>query len=264
MHVSVVVNKAGMTCAYCGAPEETRDHVPPKGIFAGLLRLGFTGNLITVPSCKACNNPESKDDDYFRQVMVTIETIEGVKAPAPILEAIQRSVQHAEREGRRTALHALARASRKIWVLAEGAMHAQMHAQLRTAVDIDWSRVQRTILRISRGIYWHHKGYRVPDDFEIAIYGEGERAHFTQDQQNVWYELAQDTLRGTKRIVHPEAFMYAFNTVEADPRIATLVLVFYRKVIFLCMVSAPDSQLAQLVEHQGRAVGSAESSKPNN
>ena len=233
-----------MTCAYCGAPEETRDHVPPRGIFAGLLGLGFSGNLITVPSCKACNNPESKNDDYFRQVLVAVETIEGVTAPAPVLETIQRSVQRAKMEGRRSALHTLARTSRKIWVWAEGTMHAQ----LRTTVNIEWPRVRQTALRITRGLYWHHKGYRVPEDFEVTIFGEGERAGFTQDQHDCWYELVRDTLKGTNRIVHPEAFMYAINAVDGDPRMATLVLVFYRKVIFLCMVSSPDGQLAQLVE----------------
>lgn len=243
--MNVVLTAA--TCAYCGAPEETRDHVPPRGIFAGLLGLGFDGNLITVPSCKACNNAASKDDDYFRQVMVAMETIEGATVPSPVLDTIQRAVQRAEKEGFRTPLHALARTSRKIWVWTEGTMQAR----LKTAVEIEWPRVRRTALRIARGLYWHHARYRVPEDFEVTIYGEGERARFTQEQQDFWHDLAQDTLRGTKRIVHPEAFMYAINTVADDPRIATLVFVFYRKVIFLCMVSAPDAVLEQLVAQAG-------------
>ena len=233
----------GATCIYCGAPEGTRDHVPPKGIFAGLLGIGFNGNLITVPSCRPCNNSESMDDDYFRQVMVALETIEGATVPSPVVETIRRSVQRATREGIRTPLHLLARTARKVWVWAENSSLAQ----LKTAVEIEWPRVRRTALRIARGLYWHHMGHRVPDHFEVSVYSEGERANFTQEQQDFWHEMAMDTLRGIKEVVHPEAFMYAINTVAADPRIATLVFVIYRKVIFLCMVSPPDAELDALV-----------------
>jgi hypothetical protein len=232
-----------MSCAYCGGPEETRDHVPPKGIFAGLPK----NQLITVPSCWACNNGESKDDDYFRQAMVAMETIEGATVPAPVVETIQRAVRRAEKEGRRTPLHALARSARKVWFWAEGASSAQ----LKTAVDIEWPRVRRTALRIARGLYWHHREHCVPDDFEVTIYSEGERVHFDQEQQEYWDEMCMDTLRGTKIVVHPEAFMYAINKVDADPRIVTLVLVFYKKVIFLCTVSAPDCVLDALVAQTG-------------
>ena len=199
-----------------------------------------------MPSCKACNNPESKDDDYFRQVMVAIETIEGAGVPTPVLETIRRAVQRADEKGFRTPLHSLARTARKVWVWAAGSSQAK----LKTAVEIEWPRVRGTALRIARGLYWHHTGSRVPDDFEVTVYGEGERAHFNQEQQGFWDEMCEDTLRGTKRIVHPEAFMYAVNTVADDPRIATLVFVIYQKVIFLCMVSA-DAVLDELVAQSG-------------
>jgi hypothetical protein len=230
-------------CVYCGAHEETRDHVPPRGIFAGLLGIGFSGNLVTVPSCRACNNAESKDDDYFRQVMVALETIEGATVPSPVVEVIRRSVQRGEKHGFRTPLHLLARNAHKVWVWAADSSRAQ----LKTAVEIEWPRVRRTALRIARGLYWHHTGHRVPDHFEVSVYSEGERASFTQEQQDFWHEMAMDTLKGIKVVVHPDAFMYAINTVSADPRIATLVFVIYRKVIFLCMVSPPDAELDALV-----------------
>jgi hypothetical protein len=238
------VAKTGGVCAYCGAPEETRDQVPPRGIFASLLRLGFSGNLITVPSCKACNNTESKNDEYFRQVMVALETIEGATVPSPVVETIRRSAKRAEKEGVRTPLHLLARTARKVWVWAADSSQAQ----LKTAVDIEWPRVRRTALRIARGLYRHHTGHNVPDHFDVAVYSEGERANFTQEQQDFWHEMAMDTLKGTKKVVHPEAFMYAINAVAGDPRVATLVFVIYKKVIFLCMVTPPDEELDALVE----------------
>jgi hypothetical protein len=176
--------------------------------------------------------------------MVALETIEGAKVPTPVVETMQRALARAEKEGHHTPLHALAKTARKIWVWAEGSTRAQ----LKTAVEIEWPRIRRTALRVARGLYWHHRGHRVPDDFEVGIYSEGERAHFSKEQQEFWNELCEDTLKGTKIMVHPEAFMYAINSVTGDPRIVTLVLVFYKKVIFLCMVNAPDHVLDALIE----------------
>src|SRR5262245_58432042 len=49
-------------CYLCGAIENlTRDHVPPKSIFAP-----GTPNLITVPCCSKCNESNSMDDESFR------------------------------------------------------------------------------------------------------------------------------------------------------------------------------------------------------
>ena len=43
----------------------TRDHVPPKGIFAKPL----PDNLITVPCCQSCNHGNHKADEVFRSIM---------------------------------------------------------------------------------------------------------------------------------------------------------------------------------------------------
>ena len=48
-------------CAYCGGRAETRDHVPPKC----LLEKPFPKNLLTVPSCRRCNENFSSDEQYF-------------------------------------------------------------------------------------------------------------------------------------------------------------------------------------------------------
>ena len=48
-------------CVYCGGRAETRDHVPPKC----LLEKPFQKNLLTVPSCRRCNENFSLDEQYF-------------------------------------------------------------------------------------------------------------------------------------------------------------------------------------------------------
>jgi hypothetical protein len=56
-------------CYLCGIAlneiNRTRDHVPPRGIFAKPL----PDNLITVPCCQPCNNGNHKADEVFRSIM---------------------------------------------------------------------------------------------------------------------------------------------------------------------------------------------------
>lgn len=47
-------------CCYCGAPTESRDHVPPKAF----LDEPFPENLPVVPACFRCNNQASSDEEY--------------------------------------------------------------------------------------------------------------------------------------------------------------------------------------------------------
>ena len=55
-------------CYLCGkAGADSRDHVPPRGIFPKLPR----GNLITVPAHEACNKAFSEDDEAFRNAIIS-------------------------------------------------------------------------------------------------------------------------------------------------------------------------------------------------
>ena len=55
-------------CYLCRSKENlTRDHVPPKNLFPGLL----PSNLITVPCCRACNESFCKIDEQFRVFVST-------------------------------------------------------------------------------------------------------------------------------------------------------------------------------------------------
>jgi hypothetical protein len=54
-------------CIYCGKIADTKDHVPPKCFFLK----PAPSNLITVPSCFACNNSFSQDEEYARTVFAT-------------------------------------------------------------------------------------------------------------------------------------------------------------------------------------------------
>lgn len=72
-------------CIYCGAHATTRDHVPPK-IF---LNQPFPPNLRTVPSCRACNNGASLDEQYFLALLGHVSfspSIEAKLAPGGLID----------------------------------------------------------------------------------------------------------------------------------------------------------------------------------
>src|SRR5258708_29696726 len=68
----------GLPCVYCGQPSTTKDHIPPKQMFAP------STDLITVPCCEECRDKQSRDDEYFRLVMVARLDVDD----HPVIEAI--------------------------------------------------------------------------------------------------------------------------------------------------------------------------------
>src|SRR6185437_6074985 len=62
-----MTTKAAETCYACDQPATTREHVPPFSFFPE----GHKQNLITVPSCAAHNNANSKDVEYVRNIITT-------------------------------------------------------------------------------------------------------------------------------------------------------------------------------------------------
>jgi hypothetical protein len=54
-------------CIYCRErPGDSGEHVPSKGLF----RKPYPPNLWTVPACRLCNTSFSKDEEYFRLLLV--------------------------------------------------------------------------------------------------------------------------------------------------------------------------------------------------
>lgn len=52
-------------CVYCGAPDDTRDHVPSR-VF---MDAPYPANLPVVPCCASCNASFSRDEEYLAAVL---------------------------------------------------------------------------------------------------------------------------------------------------------------------------------------------------
>jgi hypothetical protein len=78
------LSKTPIQCYLCDAPAETRDHIPPKGLFPR----PRPSNLHTLPCCEVCNDRASGDDEYFRLAASSL-----VNRNAAGSKAWQRTVQ---------------------------------------------------------------------------------------------------------------------------------------------------------------------------
>ena len=60
------------TCYMCDSPETSREHAPPLCFFPETDDVGrdLRRNLVTVPSCNVHNSKKSKDDEFFRSVVL--------------------------------------------------------------------------------------------------------------------------------------------------------------------------------------------------
>ena len=146
-------------CVLCGKNvATTRDHLPPEGIFHK--PLPSKSNLITVPACAECNNGSSLTDEDF-QAFLALSV--GHRTPS--------GTTFFQQKGRATVLANRSRFE---------AIRSQMSSidvvdpngqYLGRAPTIRWDgRVFETlILRLIRGLYWHHTRTILPQDSNIEI-----------------------------------------------------------------------------------------------
>lgn len=141
-------------CAICGQVVEkvTNDHIPPKSLFGTK-----PSNLITMPSCSDCNGGSSADDEYFRLIASEVDTAAHPDAKKAN-EAIVRSMARPQATGFRESLR------RSIYPLEVEVGDA---TEVRPFVGLDVGRLDRTAAKITRGLFFHSKGYPVPANYKV-------------------------------------------------------------------------------------------------
>jgi hypothetical protein len=141
------------TCVYCGEWRElTRDHVPPKSLFSKP-----RPELITVPSCLTCNQGASKDDEYFR--LMIVQGINREKFPQENSDSINAINKLSQPERLSFAHYLLGRYRPDIG-----------------GFTVDRHRIGAVLYRIAKGLYYHHTGKRLADDacFHFKPVGKDE------------------------------------------------------------------------------------------
>jgi hypothetical protein len=144
-------------CVYCGQIGPiTYDHVPPQNIFGS----PKPSNLIKVPSCFKCNNDASKDDEYFRLTLSMRFDVSQNPIVQKIIPDIIRSLTMPIKDGFKRAIFT---SIKEIYIPSGN----EYFHKNRFVIDVDLLRLNRVAIRIVKGLFYHEKGYFLPNNYYV-------------------------------------------------------------------------------------------------
>jgi hypothetical protein len=217
------------SCIYCGATGKlTRDHVPPKNLFA----TPRPSDLITVPACEQCNKSFELDDDYFRIAVL----LPADPDHHPIAARLW-----AEKVVRGTLRHSPALKSTIIRSLARLDVTTPAGIYLGTAptVRLDRERLDRVARRIVAALHWHHYGHapRSGVKFTVAMGPDPRRPGVAE-------RVALDFFAGRPwTIIGDGLFRYEHGRVPENPDWGAWLLAFHSTVFCVVILSSDEGSL---------------------
>ncbi|HXO43352.1 MAG TPA: hypothetical protein VN999_18015 [Thermoanaerobaculia bacterium] len=214
----------GQTCVYCGkAPATTWDDIPPKCFFTKP-----RGKLLLVPSCSACNEGASVDDEWVRNDLV----LELGNAQHPIAHALAdsayRGLSMPEKKGMLTTFR---KAVRQQEVRTEAGLHVTVPTYYMQADP------QRHVMtRIVRALYWrHHDRTRLPDEYDVSSFPV--TAATKEDRGAAVRAVSFLLCQPQHTLGNGGVFSYRFFVDDHDPKRILWLLVFYGRFEILAVVN---------------------------
>ena len=216
-------------CVYCGKIRPiTEDHVPPRNLFAK----PRPSNLIKVPSCYEChseNKQASKDDEYLRLTLTMREDTAEHPDVEQILPTVLRSLARPDKVG---FTQAFLRSFRDVNVVTQSGLYLGR----KGAFDVNLTRLDSVARRIIKGVFYHEKGYRLPDDYDAVAYSESRLQDLTDNwKQKLQKNILEPLMLNAPKTIGQQVFSYRVAYSDSDPNTSVWLLGFYERVNFLCM-----------------------------
>jgi hypothetical protein len=144
--------KQSKECAYCGEIKiTTKDHVVPQCLFEKPL----PSNMITVEACVECNSLKAKDDDYFRDYLLSdFSTSNYSKAQRLFSSKTIRSI------GRNSSTFAKQIRQSKF-------VRHNIYDNEVVEIETDLTRLDDLLKRIVKGLFYAAKKKRMPNNISI-------------------------------------------------------------------------------------------------
>lgn len=145
-------------CVYCGKIKElTRDHVPPASFFDD----PPPSNLTTIPSCYQCNNGFGVIDDYVRLMLVLDEKAAGNQDRKGVLP---RALRYSQRREARRILSAFFESLKQVYRPNPKGIYVKAERY-----TVDGRKMDMFAVRVIKALFYHEKGYRLPDDHQVNV-----------------------------------------------------------------------------------------------
>jgi hypothetical protein len=210
-------------CVYCGGNENlSKDHIPPKNLFSK----PRPNDLITVPSCKKCNQEHSKDDNYFRDMLVMRHDLSEHPLIQNLIKPVLRSFKRKESE-------------RYFWSIYSrfGEHHARtrhgIYVGKQPTLQVDLGRVLKVVQRIVKGLHYHENGRRLSSDYVVDTFtSEYVNYTLTHTQRELFLKtVILPTLQIPPKSIGNGVFKYKQNHSN-DPDCSLWLFLFFDKVFF--------------------------------
>lgn len=214
------------TCIYCRSGEDmTVDHIPPKALFPE----PRPSNMVTVPCCKKCNESFSKDDEYFRNVLVSHAFVSSDPNVQAVNEKLLRSMIRPEGA-------AMARAIRESLHVVDVTSRGGIYLGRSPAMAVTADRINCVTDRIARGLFYITHNYPVPMRYEVTCVFKDHAFSKPDEFIALWREFWEQPVTIGKNV-----FSYSYALCVDDPNGMLFIYWFYGNLWFYGYVS-PKSE----------------------
>ena len=205
------------SCIYCESGEDmTVDHIPPKALFPE----PRPSNMLTVPCCKKCNESFSKDDEYFRTVLVSCAPVFFNQNVQAINSKLLRSLRRPEAAG-------LASTIRNNLHLADISTPGGIYLGTSPAMLVSADRINRVTDRIARGLFYITHDYPVPIGYEVTCVFKDATFSMPEEFIAQWRGFWKKPVNIGKNV-----FNYSYALCVDNPNGVIFVYWFYGKLWF--------------------------------
>lgn len=212
----------GKLCAYCGAePATSEDHVPPQSLFPKP-RIG----LVKVPCCEGCRTEQSKDDEYFKNIIVLRHDVSSNPVVATVFESVQRALRREEGRGFTASLLASLKP-------AEIRSVAGLYLGRGATYNPDYERLDTVMRRTLLGLYFHETRVRLPDTHDARVLSVDGLPPLTREQETAVKHMIETALSGRLHLIGDRVFVYAFQQISRSPHVTVWVFQLYSRVGFI-------------------------------
>lgn len=206
-------------CIYCGTKNpETKDHVPPKGIFAP----PRPNDLITVPCCKKCHKGTSIDDEYFRNMLAMNKEIFNHPDVQGVLPKIHRALAKPEK---RNFTKNLLKSIKEVEIVTDSGILLGKGA----TYDVDKFRLDKVVERTVKGLYWYERKVVFPYDGIMKSYLLDNMRFINKKTID---ELGKILSSGTEKTIGRNTVRYRMAK-GTDEHLELWLMTFYERVKFL-------------------------------
>jgi hypothetical protein len=164
------------------------------------------------------------DDEYFRLMLSVREDI----YPHPV---VQETLPKIIRSLSRPKASEFARGFVRRVRLCEAMTPGGVHLGVRPVYDFDPGRLERTVARIAKGLFFVERGHRLPTDFKMLAFCLDAIGRVDPKNMTLLSKLSTRPIK----VIAEEVFAYSWGSVAEDPDTTGWLLTFYNQTSFVCL-----------------------------